>query len=159
LNAAGAANSGTAAYFAGGYYQDITTYYSRIDKIAFSADTKSTLSATLTAAASNIAGAANSGTAAYFAGGTGLDGIDKISFSADTKSTLSAVLTTACWQFEGAADSGTAAYYAGGQAGGAGGYLSRFDKITFSADTKSTLSATLATSAQWVAGAANSAGL
>ena len=47
-----------AAYFAGGYG---SSYVSAIDKIAFSGDTQSTLSATLSTAKSQLAGAANSG--------------------------------------------------------------------------------------------------
>ena len=51
-----------AAYFAGGY--DGSNEISGIDKITFSGDTKSTLSATLSTASYILAGAANSGTAA-----------------------------------------------------------------------------------------------
>jgi len=47
------ANSGTAGYFGGGYLT------SGIDKIAFPADTKTTLAATLTSARYSLAGMAN----------------------------------------------------------------------------------------------------
>ena len=155
---AGAANSGTAAYFAGGFHGPSSTYISGIDKITFSGDTKSTLSATLSTTSYNLAGAANSGTAAYFAGGGNgsgnVSGIDKITFSGDTKSTLSATLSTARNTLAGAANSGTAAYFAGGY--DSGGNISGIDKITFSGDTKSTLSATLSTARSYQAGAANS---
>ena len=50
---AGMANSGTAGYFGGGYLT------SGIDKIAFPADTKTTLAATLTSARYSLAGMAN----------------------------------------------------------------------------------------------------
>jgi len=50
------ANSGTAGYFAGG--GDLST---AIDKITFSADTKTTLSATLTGGSYGLAGFADSG--------------------------------------------------------------------------------------------------
>ena len=97
-----------AAYFAGGL--DSGGNIAGIDKIAFSGDTKSTLSTTLTTARGYLAGAANSGTAAYFAGGASsgpnISGIDKIAFSADTKSTLAATLTTARAYLAGAANSG-----------------------------------------------------
>ena len=96
-----------AAYFAGGL--DSGGNIAGIDKIAFSGDTKSTLAATLTTAVNGLAGAANSGTAAYFAGGhdtANISGIDKIAFSADTKSTLAATLTTARAYLAGAANSG-----------------------------------------------------
>ena len=96
-----------AAYFAGGY--DGSNEISGIDKITFSGDTKSTLSATLSTARRSLAGAANSGTAAYFAGGengVNISGIDKIAFSGDTKSTLSATLSNARAYLAGAANSG-----------------------------------------------------
>ena len=48
------------AYFAGGF-DGSSTDFSNIDKIAFSGDTKSTLSATLSSARGYLAGAANSG--------------------------------------------------------------------------------------------------
>ena len=152
---AGAANSGTAAYFADGFYK--YGPLSSIDKITFSDDTRSTLSATLSTARYALAGAANSGTAAYFAGGYDsnfISGIDKIAFSGDTKSTLSATLSTARSGLTGAANSGTAAYFAGGNDNS--GSISGIDKITFSGDTKSTLSATLSTARAFLAGAANS---
>ena len=96
-----------AAYFAGGL--DSGGNIAGIDKIAFSGDTKSTLAATLSTARTNLAGAANSGTAAYFAGGQDtakIAGIDKIAFSGDTKSTLAATLSTARQVLAGAANSG-----------------------------------------------------
>jgi hypothetical protein len=72
------------AYFAGGYNG---SYNSNIDKITFTADTKSTLSATLSALAADGAGAANSGVAAYFVGGDNAGGllsaIDKLIFAGD----------------------------------------------------------------------------
>jgi hypothetical protein len=144
-----------AAYFAGGYDG---SNLSGIDKILFSNDSKSTLSATLTSARSGGAGAANSGTAAYFAGGvlswpTFTDGIDKIAFPADTKSTLSATLSTAVSSLGGFANSGTAAYFLGGYDGA---FLSRIDKIAFSADTKTTLAATLSVTRAYIQGCANS---
>jgi hypothetical protein len=139
-----------AAYFAGGYDGG---NLSSINKIAFSADTRTTLAATLTTGRYLLAGAANSGTAAYFAGGsdgTVLTGIDKIAFTADTKSTLSATLSVASQQHAGAANSGTAAYFTNGSGGAS------INKIAFSADTRTTLAATLTVSNTGTAGAANS---
>ena len=147
------ANSGTAAYFGGGYD---TASISGIDKIAFSADTKTTLSATLTTAIFGLTGMANSGTAGYFAGGAGLDGIDKIAFSADTKTTLAAVLSVARGYPGGAANSGTAGYVAGGGNSSFPNGLSSIDKIAFSADTRTTLSATLTEARLRLGGAAHS---
>ena len=97
-----------AGYVAGGYD---SARISGIDKIAFSADTKTTLSATLTTARDSATAFANSGTAGYVAGGNDsggrVSGIDKIAFSADTKTTLSATLTTARSSLAGFANSGT----------------------------------------------------
>ncbi len=87
-------SGGVAGYFAGGYSGG---YLSGIDKITFPADTKTTLSATLTSGRNNLAGMANSTVAGYFGGGddgvSAVSGIDKITFPADTKTTLSAVLS------------------------------------------------------------------
>ncbi len=70
-----------------------------IDKIAFPADTKTTLVATLTSVRAFGAGFANSAIAGYSAAGRDNSGkfsnIDKIAFPADTKTTLSSTLTTA----------------------------------------------------------------
>jgi hypothetical protein len=52
------ANSGTAGYFGGGLD---STFVSGIDKITFSADSKSTLTATLTTARFLLAAMADSG--------------------------------------------------------------------------------------------------
>ena len=53
------ANSGVAGYFGGGIGG--SGYISGIDKITFPADTKTTLSATLTSALQGLAGFADSG--------------------------------------------------------------------------------------------------
>ena len=87
-----------AGYFAGGN-DSTNTYLSGIDKILFSADTKSTLAATLTSINAGPYGAANSGTAGYVAGGGNagfarINSIEKLSFSAETTSTLSTTLPT-----------------------------------------------------------------
>jgi len=158
---AGMANSGVAGYFGGGNtVGGLSGNQSGIDKITFPADTKSTLSGTLTTAVHYLASMANSGTAGYFAGGNGVatgngnvSGIDKITFSADTKSTLSATLTSARRSMAGFANSGTAGYVGGGNDGS---NISGIDKITFSADTKSTLSANLTSARQYLGGMANS---
>ncbi len=105
---------GVAGYVAGGYD---TGNISGIDKVSFPADTKTTLSATLTTARAGAAGFANSAVAGYVAGGYGsapISGIDKVSFPADTKTTLSATLTTARNTISGFANVGVAGYVAGG---------------------------------------------
>ncbi len=100
--------SGVAGYVAGGFDSG---RISGIDKVSFSADTKTTLSATLTSARLGPTGFANSGVAGYVAGGNDsggrISGIDKVSFPADSKTTLSATLTTGRIYAAGFADSGT----------------------------------------------------
>jgi len=147
----------SAGYFAGGYD---SSYLSGIDKITFSDDSKSTLSATLTFIVGSLAGMANSAVAGYFAGGTndsqypaGFSHIDKITFPADTKSTLSATLTNGVWSLFAMANSAVAGYIAGGSAPA---FKNNIDKITFSTDSKSTLSATLTTFTRGAGGFANS---
>jgi len=88
------ADSGVAGYFGGG--NDGGGNLSSIDKIALPADTKTTLSATLTSARRAMGGVSSSGTAGYFGGGlTSLsnNNIDKIAFPSDTKSALTATLS------------------------------------------------------------------
>ena len=105
VNASKSNFRGVAGYVAGG--SNGTVRVTRVDKITFPADTKTTLSATLTGIIYHSAGFANSGVAGYVAGGATLtDRIDKITFPADTKTTLSAVLTVAVTRCYGFADSG-----------------------------------------------------
>ena len=90
---------------------------SGIDKVTFPAETKTTLSATLTTGRLQLAGMANSSIAGYFGGGSdgaNISGIDKVTFPADTKTTLSATLSTARASLASMANSGTAGYFGGG---------------------------------------------
>jgi hypothetical protein len=104
------ANSGTAGYIGGG--TPSTGVLSRVDKLTFSNETRTTLGATLSQARKGVAAMANSGTAGYFAGGS--DGsayhvssvIDKLTFSNDTVGVLSARSRSAMFQ-TGFANSGT----------------------------------------------------
>jgi hypothetical protein len=152
---ASASNSGTAGYISGGEAYDISLAYvrfSKIDKLTFSNDTRSTLSHTYSPNRNSQSGFANSGTAAYFAGGaSGVNGstsgnsafyssIEKLTFSNDSVSTLGATLTSVNRWAAGYAKSGTAGYIQGGYDNPS--YLNRADKITFSNDSKSTLAAT-----------------
>ncbi len=132
-----------AGYLGGG--SDGSTNLSGIDKITFSNDSKSTLSATLTTARQALTGVADSGVAGYFVAGNDgavLSGIDKIAFPADTKTTLSATASTAHRLSAGFADSGVAGYYGGGDNAGATQY-SFIDKLAFPAETRSTMTTTL----------------
>ena len=124
-----------------------------VAKLTYSTEARTVLSASMSNDRYETAGFSNSGTAGYVGGGYGtpygsnqglLQSIDKFTFSNDSRSTLSATITMGgnfgrygCMGF---ANSGTAGYVAGG------GFMPRtdiIDKITFSNDSKSTLSATL----------------
>ena len=83
-----------AGYFGGGYY---TSVLSRIDKIAFPNDSKSTLSATLSVGTWYGQGFADSGVAGYSVSGIDstnsyLTTSDKIAFPADTKTTSAGII-------------------------------------------------------------------
>ncbi len=152
----GAANSGVAAYFAGGYAGG---YLTTIDKFAFSDDSRSTLASGLSVGRTVLAGAANSGSFTYFAGGTTgsrVDTVDKIAFSDDSRSTLSTGLAVATESLAGAANSGTAAYFAGGYAMPVPAMVDTVYKFAFSDDSRTTLTTGLAQVLEQMAGAANS---
>ena len=93
---------------------------SSIDKITFLADTKTTLSATLTSTCYDLSAAGNIGVAGYFAGGqvsTGFTNrVDKIALPSDTKTTITATLTSGRRQLAGMANSEVAGYFGGGDA-------------------------------------------
>jgi len=134
-------------YVGGG--QTSSAHLSSIDKLTFSTEAVSTLSATLTTTRTMVQSFANSGVAGYVAGGyssSALSGVDKITFPADTKSTLSATLNSGNGRYGGApfANSGTAGYLAGG-ANVSDTRLASIEKLTFSSDTIATLSATTTT--------------
>jgi hypothetical protein len=143
----GFANSGTAGYTSMG---NSTT----ANKLIFSDETISNLGGKLGNARDYVAGAANSGTAGYWAGGDGRSTIDKINFSNDTSQVVNYLLESAL-SATGAANSGTAAYFAGGTPGG-GAYKSYIQKLTFSNDSRASISAVLSVIGYALAGAANS---
>ncbi len=155
----GMANSGTAGYFCGGFNSGVA-YYSRVDKLAFSNDSKSTLAATLTSGTSRITAMANSGTAGYAGGGNTSDGstylsnVDKITFSNDSKSNLGNILTATYVNGAGFANSGTAGYFAGGSFNSA--VVSNMQKIAFSNDSRTSTGNVLATASNLPLGCANS---
>lgn len=154
---AAASNHGVAAYFAGGSGTWVySATVSRIDKLTFSGEAKSTLAETLSSTIAALGGAAST-TAAYFAGGyspstNAVSRIDKIAFTNDAKTTLGATLSTAIYGLTGT-ESTTAGYFLGGNAGS---YTNRIDKLTFSGETTSTLAATLTYIVSTGAAASNS---
>jgi hypothetical protein len=158
----GMANSGTAGYFCGGWNAG-STWYSRVDKLAFSNDSKSTLAATLTSGVGRLTAMANSGTAGYAGGGNTSDGstylsnVDKITFSNDSKSNLGNILTAVYTTGAGFANSGTAGYLAGGFFNSA--VVSNMQKIAFSNDSRTSTGNVLATATNLPLGCANSGAL
>ena len=122
-----------AGYFGGGSGPS-SVDTSAIDKLSFSAETRTTLSATMSTIVYATGAFANSGIAGYFCGGTGASyysRIDKIAFPADSKTTLSATLSATVFFPAGMANSGVAGYNGGGDTP-----TTAIDKITFPADTK-----------------------
>ena len=108
------ARTSVAGYFGGG--NDSGGRISGIDRYAFPADTKTTLTATLTTATSSIEGMANSGVAGYFMGGYAPSAtavVDKLSFATETIATTTQ-LSGARVDVAGFANSGVAGYSAGG---------------------------------------------
>jgi len=149
----------------GGYTVESTTRRSSIQKITFSNDSVSTIAATFDTQRSSGAGMANSGTAGYNAagvqgGGTHTRRIDKLNFAADTVSNTVASMSSGATAATGAAamaNSGTAGYIAGGdKTSGGVSYRTSIDKLTFSNDTVSVLSATLSVMQMYWSGSANS---
>lgn len=129
----GTTTFGVAGYSAGGY---ATTYLGDIDKLTFSTETKTTLSATLTTNRYYASGMANSGVAGYINGGddgsytgaSGLKGTDKITFPTDTKSALATQMMHGTANQSSSSNSGVVGYIIGGYANDYGNWI---DKLTF----------------------------
>lgn len=155
-NTGAMANSGTAGYAHGGNRTDDYGFTSYVDKITFSNDSKSTISATLSSINARNAAHANSGTAGYFLGGLiNLTTIDKITFSSDSKSAVSGGMSTPRNYHAGFANSGTAGYAAGGN-NTSGTRLSSIEKLAYSNDAVSSTSVTMASARNNPAGFADS---
>ena len=81
-----------------------------VDKFAFPGDSRSTLGTGLTTATRGMGGAAETGGAGYFAGGTTgvvVDTVEKFAFPGDGRTTLGTGLSSARNDGAGAANSGT----------------------------------------------------
>jgi hypothetical protein len=152
LSAAGAGQLrvGVAGYFGGGFeVAEVAT----VDKFAFPSDTRSTLGTGLSSAKDDIAGMANSGVAGYFGGGGGSGTVDKFAFPSDTRSNTGNITTR---NFSGGmANSGVAGYFGGGETAG-GSRLTSVNKITFPADSISTVATALGVATTEIAGFADS---
>jgi hypothetical protein len=152
-----------AGYIAGGgsTTSNSETNGGLIDKITFSSDTRSTLSAVM----SNYGavwpqGFANSGVAGYISGGysgasstppqiynTFFSRVDKILFPTDAKSTLTATVL-AKYNSGSCANSGVAGYIASGDE--ALSTSTAIQKLVFSTEIVSTLSATTTAGGRWM---------
>ena len=145
----GYANSGVAGYVNGG--EDATApYLSRVDKLAFPAETKSATTA-LGGPREQANGFANFAVAGYVAGGFSgaatLTTVSKNSFPSDTVTTTTS-LTNSHQSGAGFANTGVAGYIASGTDGT--NRINTVEKLTFPSDTRSTLAATVTTAAQFM---------
>jgi hypothetical protein len=142
----GFANSGVAGYVCGVGYGP-SGEQTTVNKVTFATDTRSTTTA-MSIVRRSAGGFANNGVAGYIAGG--FDGadyrsqVDKFAFPTDTRSTTTALTDTRI-AFGSFQNNGVAGYSFGGVYAGAGS-STHIEKMVFSADTVSALSATLTTS-------------
>jgi hypothetical protein len=146
-------NSTLVGYFAGGAWIDTNNnwwYYSYIDRLLFSNESRTTLAATLSISISNTA-ACNSILAGYFSGGWYYNStvffshIDKLLFNNESRSTLTSTLSrTVSRHF--ACNSTLAGYFAGGANSN---FQSNIDKLLFNNDSLSTLSILLSQSVDY----------
>lgn len=145
-------NSGSAAYHAGGYGGSTgQTYVTIVNKRLYSNDTISTITAMATGRQYPHS-FSNHGTAGYVMGGQTTGGaqtnsIEKYVFSNDSRSTLSATLSIANYAGSGGALIGVRGYSFTGSDAANANPTARCDRLTFSNDTRSTLSNVL--SATW----------
>jgi hypothetical protein len=151
-----ASNGGVAAYFAGGTaVLGGGDGYDVIWKMPFATESIATITPTLSSTASQGAGCANSGTAAYWSlgrespdGGVTSDTIDKTAFTDDATAAITPTLSVAIRRQGAYANSGTAGYWCHDS--------TVIDKTLFSNDSTSALSATLSNSVTYRGGLANS---
>lgn len=158
-SAAGFSNYATAGYIAGGRNDNIGSFVSSVDKIAFPGDTRTTLATGLSTARGQYpASFGNTNVAGYVAGGRDASfvvqsSVDKFSFPTDTRTTLATGLSTPTMAFAGCSNDATAGYVAGGEAPND---TTRVEKFTFSTDVRSNVSAGLSVAVSLLAGMADS---
>jgi hypothetical protein len=136
--AGGFSNTGVAGYFAGG--QVGSTAQTTVDRLAFPAETRSTLGTGLSSARTFGSGFENARVAGYVAGGfttVHITGVDKYALPAETRTTLATGISVARRQLAGMANAGVAGYVGGGS--DASVRYSTVDKFAFPADTRTTL--------------------
>jgi len=146
---AGFSNTAVAGYVAGGQDVGAGDQSTKINKIAFPADTFSTSGSVLTVKNYYSIGSSDYGVAGFTFGGTNSSTtVDKIAFPSDTVSSVSGGLSSASAYSSSFADSGTAAYVL---LNNAGGYGTAIDRFAFPTMTRTTISATVVT-ATWQSG-------
>ena len=156
---ASCSNVAVAGYTAGGESSGGVQAHATIDKLTYSSEAMSTLSASLAVGRRQVSAFANSGTAGYVAGGNQgsspyrVDTIDKIAFPGDAVSVLSATMSAALRQTTGFANSGTAGYIAGGNGTD---LVATVDNLTFSGESRSSLGTGLSASTGSASAMANS---
>jgi len=152
LSAAGSGliRVGVAGYFGGGFE---TANVTTVDRFAFPSDTRTTLATGLSSARSQTNGMANSGVAGYISGGSNSSSSDKFVFPSETRTTITVTTRNNAGAF---ANSGVAGYIGGGE-NSTGTRLGTVSKITFPADTTSTLAATFVTNTAMLTGFADNA--
>jgi hypothetical protein len=136
------ADSGVAGYYYISTTEPIQTFVGTVNKFAFSADTRTTLSGTITPNRRGSSCFANYSVAGYIAGGqqdpTLYTNVSKITFPSDSVSTLGTGLSsTRSFMMQGFANKGVAGYAPGGYDGGP--RVTTIDKFAFPSDTRSTL--------------------
>ena len=152
----GASNGGVAAYFVGGTaVLGGGDGYDVIWKMPFATELIATITPTLSSTASEGAGCANSGTAAYWQLGRTLpDGainsatIDKTAFADDSTAAITPTVSVSYRRGGAYANSGTAGYWCHD--------TTVIDKTLFSNDSTSALSAVLSNDVNYRGGLANS---
>jgi hypothetical protein len=141
--------SSTNGYVAAGNITNTTTGTTAIRKVAFSDDTKSTLSATSTGNRTRQYGTSRSSTDGYFIGGAsensastaGLTNIDKLIFSNETISNLAAAISAGVGSTY-SANAVTKSYTFGGR-NSSSANITTISTLTYSTDTYANVSATV----------------
>jgi hypothetical protein len=149
----------------GGYWP---AYYGQVWKLTYATESASIITALTVDAANsmyNAAGSSNKDVAGYmYGGGTWNTGITSTiyrwSFVNDSTRTLASTLSSTRVACGSVSNSGVAGYIAGGatSTGTVAGIYSVIDKLAYASESRSTLSATLATARSYVTGVSNSGG-
>lgn len=135
-------NTNVAGYYCGGYSG--SNYESTVKKMPYSTESFSTVG-NLTSARIISSGIENLSTAGYSMGGVNggfYNIIQKINFANDSVSTIGATLSVASAYVDSGISYGSTAGYQGSAYGAGTTYYNTINKLTFSNETRSTVSAT-----------------